>query len=310
MASTTTATGPSTTALRSRVTPTKTTIATQRSPPRASSAPIPLAGFVAPAASPGLDCAAADSFAYVVVSTRADADRDTACSGLPVTQCIGAFLPFGQRKTFDCNPTDDCNDTNANVFRLMSTRADGDADTYCAGASDSTCVGASAPAGRRFAFACSGDDCNDSSSAVFRWLSVRADADNDGYCIGSTFSQCSGTFPGAGKRLPSGCQAIDDCKDSNANATVSCFLAGAYQTTSAIKQCGVGFSFSENRTVTGGVPPCPVGFSRINAASLLNYTGNPGGACVVTGDTTLTMSCPSLTFGTFQCSIQADCTAN
>ena len=267
-------------------------------------------GFVAPAASPGIDCAPFDSFAFVTVTTRADADGDLACTGSPITQCLGASLPFGQRLATNCSPTDDCDDTNASIFQLNYTRADADADTYCVGRQVQTCVGASAPAGRRLSSSCAfTDDCNDTSAALFRVLSVRTDADGDQYCVGATTSQCTGNAPLAGTRLANQCLG-DDCRDSNALATVSCFLPGAYTTTSATKQCGFGFAPSENKTVTGGVPACPPGFSRFNAAYQLSYTGNAGGACTVTSDTTLTMSCASLTFGTFMCSIQGDCAAN
>ena len=136
---------------------------------------------------------------------------------------------------------------------------------------------------------------------------MRADADNDSYCSGAATTQCGGNAPFAGTRVATTC-AGDDCRDGNPNATTTCFITGGYQTPSANKQCGIGLPSSENRTVTAGA--CPAGFSRIFAPYLGTYSGNAGGVCVVSSDTNLTMSCGSLVFGSFSCSIQGDCAAN
>ena len=203
---------------------------------------------------------------------------------------------------------DDCNDANASLFQSLTVRADADADSYCTGPSVVQCTGAVPSSGYRVASSCaSTDDCNDGNANVFKVYPVRTDADGDGYCVGAVTNQCAGNAPLAGTRLASSCQAIDDCKDTNPNATSTCIIAGGYQTTSATKQCGIGFAPTEGKVVAV-VQGCPVGFTLTTSNTV--YSGTAGGTCTVATPTSTTMSCASLVFGSFSCSIAGDCVAN
>ena len=201
----------------------------------------------------------------------------------------------------------DCSPNDASLFRLMPTRGDGDGDRYCVGTQIQQCTGLSAPAGRRFATECLADDCDDTSAARFVNISVRADADNDGYCFNPAVLQCGNGSPAAGTRESTRCLG-NDCRDSNPQATITCFLTGAYQSASATKQCGAFIPSMENKTVAAG--SCPAGWSRVFAAIAGAYSGDSGGNCTATSDTSLTMSCGSLVFGAFSCAAIGSCTAN
>jgi hypothetical protein len=194
------------------------------------------------------------------------------------------------------------------VFLVLTLRPDADSDGYCLGASFSQCSGSTAPTGTRLSTACqASDDCGDADASRWVIASTRADADGDTFCVGASTTQCAGNAALAGTRLATSCQG-DDCRDTNSNATTACYLSGAYLTTSATKQCGIGFPAVEAKTVPPG--SCPAGFSRVLAPYLGFYSGNSGGTCAATSDTTLNMGCGSLVFGSFSCSIQGDCSAD
>ncbi len=268
-------------------------------------------GFVSPGAALNTaDCNDALASVYQMAATFADADGDRHCAGPQTPSCIGTAPPAGRLEAASCTSTSDCNDANANAWILGMTRSDADGDFFCVGPQMPTCNGTNPPAGRVFPNNCTGfgsDDCNDSDQLGYFEIQVRADADNDGYCVGSTVPQCGNGTPTTGTRAATSCQGTD-CRDVNAQATTTCYLAGAYQTAAATKECGFGPPPTETKTATGG--SCPSGFSRILAPYSGSYAGNPGGNCTATSNTTLTMSCGSLTLGSFSCRVIGDCSAN
>ncbi|MFO0597350.1 MAG: MopE-related protein [Myxococcaceae bacterium] len=175
-------------------------------------------GFVSPAANGGVDCDNANGNAWQVISSRVDADADSYCVGAATNDCVGATPLAGKRSSASCQATDDCNDGLANAYRFVGTRADADADGYCAaGAAVQECIGTTAPMGRRIATSCLPltDDCNDSVSTVFQYATTAADADNDGYCSTAGVPECIGNAPPAGRRLASSCLSTTDCQDAD-----------------------------------------------------------------------------------------------
>ena len=272
------------------------------------------AGFVSPATSAGIDCDAANPNLYRLVPTRADADGDTYCVGSATTLCVGATAPAGRRFSSSCAVNDDCNDASAGLFQNLFVRIDADGDGYCVGGTSTQCAGTTPVAGTRLASSCStSPDCLDSNANLFRNYDVRADADNDGYCAGIISTQCSGNAPPAGTRVSTFCQG-EDCRDSNPNATTACVLPQAYRTASATKQCGFGFPASQSFSVAP-VATCPVGFQHLFGfigGTSANFTAGPTSneGCAATSDTSLSMTCNSLVFGSFDCQVVGDCVAN
>jgi hypothetical protein len=266
--------------------------------PQAGNCPV---GFVAPASSLGADCNPANGSVYRLVASRSDADNDTYCAGAAANDCVGASALPGRRFATACPATDDCNDSNIGLYRLMASRSDADVDGYCTGAVATDCVGASPLPGRRFEPNCLlPDDCNDANATVFRLASVRTDGDNDGYCAGAAFTQCIGNAPPAGQRLAANCSG-DDCRDTNSQATTTCVLAGAYATASRSQTCPNGPQ-SNTLIVTNF---CPIGFSLSSySAQILSGAGN----CSAISPTTITQSCNFLE-GT-NCRIVGTCTAD
>ncbi len=109
----------------------------------------------------------------------------------------------------------DCAPTNAQQYRFMATRTDGDNDTTCTGVVTFECVGTTAPAGRRFSSACAAeDDCNDGNQSLYRLMSTRGDADSDAFCAGTAISECVGATAAAGRRFTGACLG-DDCNDAS-----------------------------------------------------------------------------------------------
>jgi hypothetical protein len=264
-------------------------------------------GFVAPAASPGVDCAPADPSLYRVNSTRADADNDTYCFGAVTTACMGAPAQ-GRRFLSGCALTDDCNDANSAVYQNLSVRTDLDGDGYCVGGTATQCAGSSPAVGTRVSTICRAtDDCNDNSASLFLNYSVRTDGDNDGYCVGSTVTQCAGNAPLAGTRVATSCQG-EDCKDNNAAATSTCTFVSRYWTGSVVKNCGIGYPATSTYTFPAS-NQCPIGFSVANLWGFIPQ-GDPGGTCTPTSATSVTMTCGSLVLGYFTCGVQGDCVAN
>ncbi|MEW5740112.1 MAG: putative metal-binding motif-containing protein [Myxococcota bacterium] len=248
------------------------------------------------------DCNDSSASAWQLVLSRTDADGDNVCVGGATLDCVGTTPLPGRRFSTSCNAIgDDCNDSNIGLYRVMQTRADADNDTYCAGATANECVGATAPTGRRFAANCNTpDDCNDANGGVFRLASVRIDADLDMWCTGTATTQCIGSSPPTGQRIAGSCQG-DDCRDSNAYATSTCVLSGAYTTVSRVQTCPNGPQ--NNLVITSTF--CPQGFS-LSSYSAQILSG--GGNCTATGPNNITQSCNFLE-GT-NCRIVGDCTAN
>ncbi len=209
------------------------------------------------------DCNDSNAAVYRTENTYADADNDGRCAGQESTECIGANPPAGRRLSATCVSVNDCNDANANFWILGQTRADADNDGYCSGSATNTCNGTSAPAGRRFVNACNvaPDDCNDTNSTQFTSRQVRADADNDTYCVGNVFTQCAGATVLPGTRLTGDCnQTIADCSDTNPNATSSCSLTVSSQ--SRIKACGFNIPATQPLSFDW---MCPTGFQAISS---------------------------------------------
>ncbi len=176
------------------------------------------AGFVAPAASLGLDCDPENASLFRWLPARSDADQDGYCTGAQVDVCTNGTLPNNQRAPGSCNATDDCDDNNSNVYRIVGLRDDADGDTYCINAVADFCIGAEIPAGKRIAAQCQAtNDCNDSSPTEYVVVSVRTDADGDGYCVNNAYSVCTSGGAPSGTRLAGSCQATADCNDSNSS---------------------------------------------------------------------------------------------
>ncbi|MBL8909502.1 MAG: putative metal-binding motif-containing protein [Archangium sp.] len=247
------------------------------------------------------DCNDASSSLSLLTSSRNDLDGDGACSGAASLDCTGTTPLPGRRFASSCPATDDCNDTNAALFRMMLTRADADGDTYCTGAQVNECSGTNANFGRRFDAACqTPDDCNDGNSGVFRIASVRADADGDMYCAGGASNQCIGSSPPAGLRIVTSCLG-DDCRDTNNQATTSCFLVNQYVTNSHVQTCPQG---ATNFLL---VPSqlCPPGFTLTQVRPQI-LSG--AGFCSAVDATTITQTCNFLEGS--NCRIVGDCSAN
>jgi hypothetical protein len=151
-----------------------------------------------------------------------DGDNDQYATGTTTTLvCPNAARPsFGNCPVNYVSPAAslglDCSASNANLFRNASTRADGDADNYCVGASALTCVGNTVPVGRKFAAQCAAtDDCNDADATKFVNYSVRTDADGDSFCIGGAQTVCAGSTIPAGFKAIASCNPADDCNDGD-----------------------------------------------------------------------------------------------
>jgi hypothetical protein len=203
----------------------------------------------------------------------------------------------------------DCNDSDPNQYRLDATSADGDGDGHCTGASVSTCVGAAAPPGRRFTSSCTGSsDCDDGNGGIFQTVSVRTDSDNDGFCSGGTFDQCTtGGAPG-GTRLAGSC-AGDDCKEGNPYAQATCNIDGGFRSNVQRKTCAIGPPPAETFSVATSVD-CPTGFSPTNVHTEVGSSSQPGGNCTANNTNSVTVRCGGVVLGWVDCRVVADCVAN
>ncbi len=258
-------------------------------------------GFVAPASSLGLDCDPNAASRYRVISSRADADNDTLCTGPATNDCVGTSALPGRRFETACNVNTACNDNDGILYRFMNSRTDADGDSYCSGASTFDCVGATPLPGRRFEGAClAPDDCSDANATVFRNATVRADADNDAYCAGAAQTLCIGNAPPAGLRITTSCQG-EDCRDSNAAATTQCLLVNQYSTSSHVQTCPNGAQTFSVIAQTF----CPLGFT---LTAWRAQVSSGAGFCAASSPTTVVQTCNFLEGTT--CRILGDCTAN
>ncbi|MGV3621205.1 MAG: MopE-related protein [Archangium sp.] len=176
-------------------------------------------GFVAPTASQGVDCDGNDASKWRMVSVKSDGDNDGACLNDAADVCMGSTAPGGKRLTSACPLLADCNDSDATASRFVALRNDRDNDTYCeAGLGQLACSSETvAPTGKKFPEQCAAtDDCNDNAPQLYRQMSSRNDADNDGYCRGSATDDCVGAVALPGRRFATSCATTDDCDDGAA----------------------------------------------------------------------------------------------
>ncbi|MBM4777209.1 MAG: hypothetical protein GQE15_05835 [Archangiaceae bacterium] len=174
------------------------------------------AGYTSPATSLGIDCAPNNALAFQQLAARADADNDSRCVGATFQACVGLTLATGQRAPATCTGADDCNDSNPQLYQLLSTRADADGDSFCAGTAMNECSGAAVAAGRRLASACVGDDCNDTNASLFTVSTFIVDADGDLRCSSAApVSQCAGNSAPPGLAFPFNCITQNDCNDAD-----------------------------------------------------------------------------------------------
>jgi hypothetical protein len=125
---------------------------------------LPPAGWRLPSTclSASTDCNDTNSSQSFLMNVRVDADGDGYCSGAPSSTCGGTVAAVGLRSTPSCTPTDDCDDNSSARFLNHTVRRDADADSYCAGPTQTQCGGATPPSGHRLANACqNADDCKD-----------------------------------------------------------------------------------------------------------------------------------------------------
>lgn len=123
-----------------------------------------------------------------------------------------------------CNGIDDDCDGQIDNGVLIICSPDTDNDTY---ASD-TRTTQKCPDTTRAAFgncptgfvapaSSAGIDCAPMDATAYRLAAVRADADNDRYCLAAAQQVCVGTTAPAGQRFDTDCEASIDCDDTNAN---------------------------------------------------------------------------------------------
>jgi hypothetical protein len=172
------------------------------------------------------DCAPSDPTAYRVASTRADADDDTFCVGAVMGECIGAGAAAGRRIATTCSTAgDDCNDASASVGATRVTcYPDADNDGVASSttsslecADPSRAASGNCPSGFVGVSPGGSPDCAPSDPATYRAVTTRADADADGYCVGSQQGLCIGVNAPSGTRIAATCQATDDCNDGAAS---------------------------------------------------------------------------------------------
>jgi hypothetical protein len=154
-----------------------------------------------------LDCAPLDPTLWQELPyAYRDVDGDTFTVTQAGTICSGQTLPQGYAST---TSGEDCDDTNANVYRLESLYADADGDGVGEGRRQTVCIGASASPG----YSSTGTDCDPSDPMKWQLLAYQyRDVDGDQYTVGMSGQVC------ARDSLPSGyaVQANgDDCDDTN-----------------------------------------------------------------------------------------------
>ncbi len=140
----------------------------------------------------GSDCNDADPALYSLLYGYADADGDGVGAGDSHSFCTAGALPAGYVATgTDCAPDDPTRwRTATNVF------ADRDGDGYTVAEPGPICVGAQLPA--PYVAAANGNDCDDTSSALWRWVVVYPDRDGDGVGAPPRQIQCLGSAIPAG----------------------------------------------------------------------------------------------------------------
>lgn len=262
------------------------------------------------------DCNDGDAARFRNHVVRADGDGDGYCINAAVIQCAGATPLAGFREQTTCQPTDDCDDTQASRYQFLSVMKDNDNDGVCVGSALQQCTGAAPQPTFRRTSSCSAIggvpdlDCNDNAADEFIFTAVRADNDGDGWCTGTTFNQCGNGTPKPGYRRASQCSG-NDCNDRNAQATSTCTLITS--SSNASKSCGIGIPGTETRVFDW---QCPLGFTAISSAfARVNaeppctspQTPNPVVSGPV-GSTAAAFSCPGA-FGTDTWQLRVTCIA-
>src|SRR5690606_22118979 len=155
-----------------------------------------------------------------------DADNDNYYTSTGITQCLSPGVGYkytGFLAGGDCDDSnaainpgaeeicngidDDCNSLIDDELAFVTYYADTDNDGFGdPNVSESTCDGA--PVG----YVTDNTDCDDSNADINPTTFWYLDADNDGYYIGSSITQCES--PGAGYKY-TGLLTGGDCDDSN-----------------------------------------------------------------------------------------------
>lgn len=266
------------------------------------------------------DAAGSDADAGCSAEARltclADEDNDRYAAGANVVQ----LCPDPSRALFGDCPAGyvapdaslgvDCDDADGARFQNVSARLDGDGDGYCAGAPFDACVGVTVPAGQREAAACqAADDCDDANAMAYRAVSLRPDADGDGFCAAAISTQCIGATVPAGMRLAETCDATTDCKDTNPHATSTCSYV--VSSTVFLKSCGVGSPATQSGTVS---VVCTTGFRVDGLVGVNNSDGNVTtcSAAFASGNATqtVTQTCNFAATGASTCYLSVACVAN
>ncbi|MBL8956152.1 MAG: hypothetical protein JNK82_35590 [Myxococcaceae bacterium] len=165
-------------------------------------------GFVSPAASLGIDCAAANASAWRTVALYPDADNDGYCTGGSSPSCIGAAAPTGYRTS--CTGSSDCAPSDGTRWVNGTVGVDADGDGYCT-TTATQCYGSGYPAGYRAVASCQAmTDCAAGDVTRWRIVSAAADADYDQRCTSSGTICMGASFP-TGYRDPASCLASTDC---------------------------------------------------------------------------------------------------
>ncbi|MBL8918839.1 MAG: putative metal-binding motif-containing protein [Myxococcaceae bacterium] len=259
---------------------------------------------------------ACDGVCTALVTCVSDRDNDLYAGGTVTTQ----YCPNPARAAAGFCPVtfvglaaslgSDCNDADPARYRIANIAVDIDADLYCGGPAESRCIGATLPANTRFATECrSNNDCNDLDPARYQIMTLRTDADGDGYCINPSAQSCQGASPPSGLRLATTCLG-DDCRDTNFFANTTCSIP--WGTTSATKSCGIGPPPSETFMVSVNQPSiagCPIGF-RLTSFTARQTSGSITGFCIAANlsGTAIRMDCPGPSFGSFTCRTTGECT--
>jgi len=120
------------------------------------------------------DCDDADRDAYVSVVGYVDADRDEVGAGPPETFCTAGALPADRVAAGT-----DCAAEDASRWQTLAyAGSDADGDGYTTRVGGSVCAGTALPAPYRATIA--GNDCEDTTTSLWRWVVLYPDADGDG----------------------------------------------------------------------------------------------------------------------------------
>lgn len=144
-----------------------------------------------------------------------DVDGDGLTVSAPGELCLAPYQPLPPSYTLQASIGEDCDDSDAAVWRTRDVYVDSDGDGYGAGGPQARCVGAVAPPGQ----ALQGEDCAPGDALLWQWRSYTyRDADGDGDTVPEQGVRCSGEL------LPQGYAVLPrglDCDDQDASVRVS-----------------------------------------------------------------------------------------